>query len=103
MPKPPMMRARTNSVGVRGMAAPTAEMPKKMAERMSIFLRPNLSLSMPASNAPSAQPISTQLATQPSCVALSWNWAFMNPMAPEMTAVSKPKSRPPTAATMLIR
>ena len=87
-PSPPRMRYRTNSVTLRGMAEPIAEIKNSTAEIISTFFRPRRSLSVPAITAPNTQPTSALLAAQPFSAALSSKCVCMNPIAPLMTAVS---------------
>ena len=57
----------------------------------STFLRPYLSTGLPATSAPKMVP-SSAVATVVSC------W-----VVPEITAVSKPKNRPPSAAAQRVK
>ena len=89
----------TNSLRLRGRADAMAEMANRTAAMISIFLRPKRSLSVPASEAPTMQPISTLETAQPCITSSSSNRSVRKPMTPEITPVSYPKSKPPKAAT----
>ena len=82
-----------------GNAVPNADTRNMSAAKNIAGLRPNRSDSGPTNSTPAAQPISTQPEAQPFMKSLSSNRAVNGSMAPEITPVSKPKSRPPSVAT----
>ena len=90
----------TSSVKVWLMAQPIPEAVKRMAATSIVSLRPKRSLRMPATATPRIEPTRAQPTNQPTCMALSENWASTLEMVPEMTAVSYPKRMPPMAATI---
>ena len=79
------------------------EIMKRVAAIKRLVLLPKRSQSIPAQEAPSTHPSKTQLAAHPVCAGERWKNFSMKPMAPEMTAVSYPKSSPPIAATQVTR
>ena len=99
MARPPTSRASTNSVILRGSAAPIDETVNSAAAASSDFFLPKRSLVKAARLAPKTHPRSRLLAPNSVCESLSANWRFRKTMAPLMTAVSKPNSNPPIAAT----
>lgn len=98
-PTPPRMRNTTKTQNRCGNAVPTAEARNSTPASTSVFLRPNRSLNTPASRQPTTQPSSAQAAAQPLSAGLRAKCACKKPMAPEITAVSYPNKRPPSAAT----
>ena len=103
MASPPMKRAATNSPSTRGIAAPTAESANSRAETMSRRLRPKRSVRIPAKPAPTAQPTRRLLVAISVPLVVRSSSSRRKMRAPLMTAVSKPKRRPDTAATAAIR
>ena len=97
---PPTARAATNSDKLWGTAAPTAETPNRIAERISIRRRPNLSLRYPAMLAPATQPTRRLVAATSVQSSVRPNSRRKKMSAPLMTAVSKPNSSPEAAATI---
>src|SRR5579883_1492013 len=71
-----------------------------MTRRLS--RRPNRSPTYPASPAPMIVPQSAQDTVTPSVAGLRWKTWVSAWVVPAMTAVSKPKSRPPRAATRVL-
>ena len=69
----------------------------------SIFLRPNRSAIFPATNAPAMVPISAIATVKPRPLSERWNTALSASVVPEITAVSNPKIRPPSEATIALR
>ena len=55
----------TNTVTFFGSAVPTAEIKKRIAATMSVLFLPSQSLSSPAIETPTMQPINALAATQP--------------------------------------
>ena len=99
MARPPSRRASTNSVRLRASAVPIDEIVNSAAAASSNFFLPKRSLVKAARLAPKTHPKSRLLAPNSVCASVSANWRFRNTMAPLMTAVSKPNSSPPIAAT----
>src|ERR1019366_9610214 len=88
IPRPPIKRKNTNQLRLIGIAIPRDETAKSMADKINTFLRPILSLNLPANIAPTMQPINAQDATQPT-IADERSYLFcINPIAPATTAVS---------------
>ena len=56
------------------------------------------SASRPANSAPAAQPSRIDATAKPVAAELEWKVAWMPGTAPLMTALSKPKRKPPSAA-----
>ena len=81
-------------------AQPTAEMRKSVPISQSVFLRPHRSDGAPAVNTPMTVPISAPDTINPCQNADSPNSAWMACSHPEITPESKPKRKPPMAATM---
>jgi len=102
-PIPPMILKITKKLRSIGMEVPMDETMKRVAAIKRLVLLPKRSQSMPAQEAPSTHPSKTQLAAHPVCAGERWKNFSMKPMAPEMTAVSYPKSSPPIAATQVTR
>ena len=69
-------------------AHPIADVEKRTAESIIVFLRPNLSLRTPAKMTPAIDPTNAQPTYHPLCIADSWNWAETCETVPEITAVS---------------
>ncbi len=102
MPNPPTMRAQTSSVEDLARPHHTADTVKNTALRSSTRLRPKRSLSIPAASAPQKQPTIADPTTHPSILSDKLNSVVNIVSVPEMTAVSKPNSSPPKAATTQI-
>ena len=99
MARPPIRRATTNSIRLRGRAEPKEESVNNAAAAIRTRFLPKRSLVKAARLAPTTHPRSRLLAAISVCESLSPNWLFRKTMAPLITAVSKPNSRPPIAAT----
>lgn len=69
----------------------------------SIFLRPNMSVSLPAHRAPTMVPISAIATVKPRPLLERWKTSFSASVVPEITAVSNPKISPPSEATIALR
>ncbi len=82
------------------MAQPSALMKNSTAEMNMKRRRPRRSLTEPAMAAPAMQPTRTMLTARPSPNADKANRSLRKRAAPAMMAVSKPNSRPPSAATI---
>ena len=72
-PTPPINLANTNWVRLLGIEEPTAEIKNKIAERISTYLRPNLSLKNPAKMTPIIHPQIALEAAQPVSAGLKSN------------------------------
>ena len=80
-------------------AQPTADTLKRTDENSIVGLRPNRSLSHPATATPAIDPTSAQPTYHPFAIASSRNCSPTAAIVPEMTAVSYPNRMPPNAAT----
>ena len=80
-------------------AQPIAETLKRTDENSIVGLRPNRSLSHPATATPAIDPTSAQPTYHPFAIASSRNCSPTAAIVPEMTAVSYPNRMPPNAAT----
>src|SRR5262249_43879169 len=65
---------------------------------MLVGRRPTASAAVPPSSAPMRAPSVTTPTTNPCAAGSRWNSGMMKSSAPEITPVSKPKRRPPSAA-----
>ena len=72
---------------------------KRTAFSSKVGRRPMKSARVPARKAPTAQPISTEATAKPVPAAPVPKASASAPTAPLMTPLSKPKRKPPTAAT----
>ena len=81
-----------------GSAVPMAEMKNIAAEMKRAGLRPKRSEIGPARRTPAAQPVRTQPEAHPFMKSLSPKRDVSGSMAPDITPVSYPKSRPPRVA-----
>src|SRR5581483_4403266 len=100
---PPSRRAATNSADVVAAPAPSADSRNSTAEAISTERRPRRSARRPARNAPRAQPSSIEATSKPTPAELEWKARRRPSTVPLMTPLSKPKRKPPIAATPLIR
>ena len=80
-------------------AQPIAETLKRTDENSIVGLRPNLSLSHPATATPPMDPTRAQPTYQPFAIASRPNLSATAEIVPDITAVSYPNSMPPSAAT----
>ncbi len=71
--KPPTMRQNMKSAVLNGNACPTPATRKRIAEVIITLRRPNLSVSRPPMNAPTADPSRATATTKP-CMNLSVSW-----------------------------
>jgi hypothetical protein len=101
-PTPPIIRARTKKVKFDANKHPIAEMANKKAVITSAFFRPILSATYPAVKAPRIQPRIALDTAHPFNEGVSENFVSINPMAPEITAVSYPNKKPPNAPMAVI-
>src|SRR6185369_9025005 len=80
-------------------AVPKDEIRYKVAIRYSVPLRPSLSDGIEPSNAPITVPINAMDTVSPCCKLFSCQYFCIDCSAPEITAVSNPKRKPPNAIT----
>ena len=89
MATPPSIRQRTKMAKLGARALPSEVTAKRIAHRLSKRLRPNRSLSAPASSAPTRQPNRAQLLAQPlTSSSVSSKYRSKNGLAPPMTTQS---------------
>src|SRR5271166_6435067 len=69
---------------------------------MSALLRPQMSAGFPAKMEPMIVPIRAIATVKPRRFSSSRKLVLRGPVVPEMTAVSKPKRKPPRAATIAL-
>ena len=99
---PPSQRKNSSAYQFHASAQPSAEMTNSTASIASTGRRPHQSAGRPTSNEPTIVPISALETVKPSRLSLSVNTCRKASVVPEMTAVSKPKSSEPSAATMAL-
>ncbi len=110
MARPPTKRKTRKEAQFQGKRAAQAETKYSTAIAISTVRRPNVSAGRPTAIEPTIVPISTLATVNPSqnrrtgrARALELKDVLQGiapPVVPEITAVSKPKSSPPRAATM---
>ena len=100
MATPPRSRATANSIRLRGSAAPMEETVNNAAAPSRTRFLPKRSLVKAATLAPTTHPRRRLLAAISVCESLNPNCCLMKTIAPLITAVSKPNSKPPIAATI---
>lgn len=96
---PPSTRQSTRSTEPKASPEPIAEMKNSAAATIMARWRPIRSERLPPAQAPIMQPSSAEETVKPTAMSERPNWAWMGPTAPLITAVSKPKRKPPNAAT----
>ena len=101
--RPPMKRKNMNEYQFTIAALPTAEMKYRRAMTCRDRSRPKRLAGRPQKKAPMMVPIRAVAIVKPCAKSDSPYIFWMAPSAPEMTAVSKPKSRPPRDATKAIQ
>src|SRR4051812_49312301 len=99
---PPRKRKATSKVQVPAAAQPRAETRKVTAVAKRTGRRPKRSLGAPAAREPTIVPIRALATVKPSSPPERPNTRFRASVVPEMTAVSKPKRKPPSAATTVL-
>src|SRR5471030_38847 len=99
IPSPPMNRASTNEFQSNANAQPSAEMTYSTAVIRRLARRPYLSPGTPPNMDPRMVPYRAAATVSPSDQSVSAKVLRKAPVAPEITAVSNPKSSPPSAAT----
>ena len=95
--------APVTSLGRGASAVARAPTPKRTPIQNRIGLRPKRSARLPATMAPQIVPMVAMATIMPSPKEDRAYSSVSFSSAPEMTAVSKPKSRPPREATMALR
>ena len=102
MASPPRKRKNRNEYQSHATAQPSAVTTYNTASACSEALRPYLSLGAPATIDPSTVPHKAEDTVMPSMPGVSEKISASARVAPAITAVSKPKSSPPRAATMAL-
>ena len=95
-----MMRQIVRSTGPKASAEPMELMKNRTAATSMTRTRPMRSARRPAMNAPTTQPRRAEETTKPMTPELRSNCSRTAVTVPLMTAVSKPKRKPPSAATV---
>lgn len=103
MPSPPTNRKNTSEYQSQAKAHPRAETTYRTAMMRRLSRRPKRSAGIPANMAPRMVPISAVATVRPREKGESRKTSARACVAPEMTTVSKPNSRPPRAATTVLR
>ena len=98
MPRPPITRQINRSGTDHANPVPMDEAMNSAEPSSITFLRPQMSASRPANQAPSAHPRSAMATAKPFMNELSSKCVPMDSTAPLTTELSKPKRNPPTAA-----
>src|SRR5690606_4771375 len=101
-PRPPRERQAMRSHVPNASPEPTAEAVKSTAATTMTRTRPWRAARGPANQAPTTQPSSAEETVKPWRNPLMPKSALIASMAPLMTAVSKPKRKPPRAAARLM-
>ena len=103
MPRPPMKRKATSEYQSHEKAQPMAEMKYSTPMSCRAPRRPLRSPRIPANNAPTMVPHSALATVKPSARSERWKVSVRARVVPAMTAVSNPNSKPPSAATTVLR
>lgn len=88
MPSPPIIQEIITKEMDEDSACIIADTTNKEAAKSKMLFLPNRSLSFPEASTPTAPPSSRLDTTKPTIVGLRLKCTFINPIAPEMTAVS---------------
>src|SRR5664279_3316850 len=99
---PPSQRKNSSAYQFQASAQPTAETTNSTASIASTGRRPHQSAGRPTNKEPTMVPSSALDTVKPSQYLLSAYTCCKASVVPEMTAVSKPKSSDPRAATMAL-
>ena len=99
---PPSQRKKSRAYQFHASAHPRAEMTNSTASSASTGRRPHQSAGRPTSNAPTMVPNSALDTVKPRRLSLSSYTCRNASVVPEITAVSKPNSSDPSAATMAL-
>src|SRR5450755_4480760 len=106
-PRPPQIRAATNTAKRVESAAVKEEARNNTAVSKSTLLRPKRSLKNPAAKLPAIAPQPRQLTAQPSLrlppEPCRPKYSRMKGTAPEMTVASNPTRKPPSATVAAMR
>ena len=103
MANPPIARNTINAAQLQAKAHPAEESRYKAPNALKQRRRPYRSLGVPAPNEPRTVPHNALETVIPSVAGESANVSLSALVAPEMTAVSKPKRSPPKPATRELR
>src|SRR5579875_695753 len=101
-PSPPINRNTSSASQFHAIPHPTAEIKYKIAIARRLSRRPLRSPGTPASDAPKIVPSSAIETVKPRPHSDSAKVFFNPAVVPEITAVSKPNSSPPSAATTVL-
>ena len=99
---PPIILAATSNVNDDAKPQPNPDNKNITAAMMIDFFLPILSLIIPVVNTPMMLPNNPLLTNQPSETVVKENCVFTKLMAPEITAVSNPNNKPPSATAKQI-
>src|SRR5690348_1618059 len=99
---PPTNRKIMNGHQPHASAQPMAEAKYRAPSRNSIARRPRASAGLPTVMAPRMVPINALATVKPSVNGVRANVSLSQSVVPEITAVSKPNSRPPNDATSVL-
>ena len=97
-PIPPTNRANIRNANEGGNVEANAETKNNNAAIIRIGFLPYLSLNAPEKKAPIIAPINAELANQPTSILFREKYCSTKLKVPEITAVSNPKSSPPSDA-----
>ena len=100
MATPLSTRQRANSHAEKANPVPTELTRNRIADIFMVGMRPYRSATLPAYQAPTAQPSRATATTMPVRWLLMANLYWIASTAPLITALSKPKRKPPMAAAM---
>ncbi len=92
---PPANLKRRNTYQLNARAVPIAETRKRTAIQKTVFLRPNLSDGIPPNIAPTTVPIKAIETVRPCSNTSRPHNTCIFCSAPDITAVSRPKRKPP--------
>ena len=100
-PDPPRIRKATNCEAAPATADPSVEARNNTPAKRNAGTRPNRSAIQPEPTVPATQPNTVELTTQPSMSTPKANCLAIMLMAPDTTAVSIPKRKPPNPTIKL--
>jgi hypothetical protein len=103
MPRPPINLKTKKRYQLLVKAHPRADIKKKAPSRDMIGLRPNFSVGLPELIDPIIVPIRATATVKPNRKSPRLNTCSNDEIVPEMTAVSKPNKKPPSAATIVLQ
>src|SRR5271168_1468147 len=102
IPSPPIKRDTSSAGQFHANAQPTDDTKYNTAINRKLSRRPYFSPGRPPVIAPITVPASAEETVTPRDHSERWNSNFNARVAPEITAVSNPKSNPPSAATIAL-